>query len=54
MESPQAKAEDDVIIPRLVNVYERDWKAFKELCGERRISMSLRIRELVREDIERG
>lgn len=48
------KPENEVFIPRLVNVYKCDWKAFQELCGERGISMSERIRELVREDIERG
>lgn len=44
--------EEDTLKPRLVNVSDADWREFQRKYG--RGQVSARIRELVREDIERG
>lgn len=44
--------EDVVLKPRLVHVNDDDWREFQRRVGKGRVSA--RIRELVREDNERG
>ena len=44
--------DEEKLKPVLVNVDKQEWAIFQELYG--RGNVSARIRELVREDIERG
>jgi len=44
--------EERRVVPVLIHVYRDEWQAFQAKHGKGKISR--RIRELVREDVERG
>lgn len=53
MQSIEVEEEEEPVLKsRLVHVHDDDWREFQKRYGRGRVSA--RIRELVREDLQRG